>query len=228
MATNKSSFDFKTTLKDSFDAMKAIFVKPASKGAEKLSKFDDLKSAGVLAAFIVIISTIINLLTTMASAIVTRTYSLTSGAIKTKIDWGNLNNVDYFKAIWQGLLYGAIAIAAIAGIIYIVALVMKKTTNYAKLLSIVAVSYVPALVVSLIGAIVSTFAPEVGLIITTAGTIYSGAIIISSVNKEVSLDGDKNIYFHSIVIVIIYIIAYIVLTNILKTSLLGGLSSFGL
>lgn len=222
-ATKTSGFDFMAELKNSFDTIKAVSAKPASKGADKLSNYKDITSAGFLAIFVVVIYAIINLLTTMVGAIVVKTISFTRG-VETKVDWGNLNNVDYLKTIGQGLLYGAIGLLIITAVIYLVALVMKKTTNFAKILSIIASGIIPMVVAGLIGTIVSTVSSEIGTFISAAGLFYSGAIMISSVNKETAFEGDKKIYFHTISLLVILIVTYLILVNILKSSLLSAYS----
>jgi len=48
------------------------------------------------------------------------------------------------------------------------------------------------------------------------------AYIINAVSKEIVLEGDKKIFFHIVSIVVMFIVAYFILTNIAKDSAAGA------
>ena len=222
-APKASGFDFGGCFKGSLDVVKGTFVKPASEGASKLDKFKDAKFTGFFVVFAILIETVITLITAIFSTVVTKSYNLFSGETKTSINWGNLEHFDFWKTLGNGLLYGAIIIAVVAVIAYVVALVMKKSPNFLKLAGIVAAGIIPYFACCLLGAILGLLSTDLNMIVTIIGLVYSGTLVISGIDKEVAAEGDKKVYFHALSISIVVILLYYISINILKSSIFGGL-----
>ncbi len=221
-------FDFGATLKNICGITKKVAIKPAS-NAKEVDAFKDAKTSLIAAGLIVIVSTIINVLNAMISSIFVKSCSLLGLKCETKIDFGQLGNVNYLQAIGYGLLFAAGAIVLMAGVSYIIALIMKKQVNFVKLLGIVAVAIVPYMILSIVITLLGNIWTDGTIILSVATCAYTGALLISLIDREVALEGDKKIFYHFITITVTFIVTYFIVTVILKDLfaglLLGGLSS---
>ena len=113
------SFDFQSTLKNTFKTLTNVFKHPATKAIEDVKKFDDPKTVGIFAGFSIAIYLIISILASIIQTIFTRKYeySFTNSGLKTKANFENLKNFDFLKVLGDNFV-------AIVGVIFIVSIVV--------------------------------------------------------------------------------------------------------
>ena len=202
------SFDFQSTLKNTFKTLTNVFKHPATKAIEDVKKFDDPKTVGIFAGFSIAIYLIISILASIIQTIFTRKYeySFTNSGLKTKANFENLKNFDFLKVLGDNFvaIVGVIFIVSI--VVYVLALVFKKQPNFSRLISITTIGYAPLIAGGLLAIILNYF---------------SVPLAIAANNKEIKLEGDKLIFFHVAAITIFALVAYFISTQILKGILSG-------
>lgn len=192
------------------------FIKPYDtyKANENLLSF---KNSSILAFITVGVITIINLFSTMLSAVRHKNYFTD----KVTWNWENLGNVEYFKTIALSLLVYAGIIFAIAGLYYLGSLVIKKNAKFSNLVAATTTAMVPLVGCSLlISPILKLIYSPLATIATVVGFIYAFVALVELMNDAVTID-NKNIriYYHmvclSTVIIVGGYIAYKILVNML-------------
>lgn len=214
-STSKTnSFDFVSCIKDCLMFILAAAMKPLTAIKSKIEEYSDVKKCGILVGVVALGRMLINLLSNIISVVFVKQYNLFKGTTSLEVSFDNLGNLNYFDLIVKQFIGFIIVVAAVAGIYYIVSMIMKKNTNYFKLAAITAVSFVPLFVAGLLAVILSYIWVELGVFIVFAALVYSVITFVYSINQEVKFD-DKNfmIYFQTICFTIIFIVAYYVLKN---------------
>jgi hypothetical protein len=211
--------NIKSSLKDALETFKYVFTKPGTKALEKAENFKDAKVSGIFSGIAVVAYVIISLISAMISTVVVKSYF--TG--KTNVVFENLKNFDFLKNLGDNLLYTALAIAIVAAVVYVMGLIFKKQPNFMKLLGVVALGFAPAVCAAFVGNILAYFWSPLGMFATGAGLALMISFVVTAINKEIALEGDKKIFFHVATVTVIYVIAYLIVTNVLKTSILGGL-----
>lgn len=211
-----NSFDLMTTIMNCITFILAVALKPVNAFKSKVKDYSDFKSAGILVLFVALAKMIINLLGTMISVIFVKQRNFFSGETKFSVSFENLKNLDYFDLIVKNVFWAIVVIAAVAGIYYIVAMIMKKNVNYFRLVSITAVSFVPVFVAGFVSIIIAYIYAPLGAFLVFAAFIYSFLIFINAIDDEVEFkDADYKIYFHAICLTVMFIVAYYVLSNVI-------------
>lgn len=192
-----------------FSLMIEIILKPFTTFKEEINKFTNIKNSGFLSLFIAILATIINLIVVMINTIYVKSYSFSGSSSKIVLE--NLKNINYIEVIGKNfLIYFGITIG-IACVYYIGSLIIKKETNFAKLLGISALSIVPYFMASLVLApILSLIYAPLGMIITIVGGVYTIIIIYELMNQEIELESNMKYYFNLICLSIILSAIYFV------------------
>ena len=118
---------------------------------------------------------------------------------------------------------------AIAGVYYVASLIAKKSTNFMRLLTITAVSFVPTCVASyILVPIFSWIHFNFGMIFSIIGMVYSLIIFFTAIKDEITFDSaDKNVYFHLICVSVLLIIVYFIGYNMLVNSITGSMGGLG-
>lgn len=222
----KTDFDFKALLLSCLTFILSVILKPISSLKEKLKDYSDVKNAGILVILISFGRMIINLLGSMISTIFAKEVNFWSGESKVVVSFDRLKNLDYFDLIIKQLFGFIIVVAAIAGIYYIVSIVMKKTVDYFKLVTITAVSFIPFFIVSsLVCVIVSYIYTPISLFIGVASFVYSLLTFVIAMDNEIDFkDSNFKVYFHTICLTGIFIVSYYVLSN--SFSSIGSILNF--
>ena len=221
-----SSFDLKATIMGCLNLILAVVLKPVTALKSKIKDYADFKSAGILVLFVALAEMIINLLGTMISVIFVKKYNFFSGETKFEVSFEGLKDLDYFQLIVKDVFWILVIVAAIAGIYYIIAMIMKKNVNFFKLAAITAVSFVPVFAASFVGIIVAYIYAPLAAFLVVAAFIYSFLIFINAIDGEVDFkDVDFKIYFHTICLTVMFIIAYYVASNYIA-SMFGSASLF--
>lgn len=212
----KSSFDLMTTIMNCITFILAVALKPVNAMKSKIKDYSDFKSAGILVLFVSLAKMIINLLGTMISVIFVKQRNFFSGETKFEVSFENLKDLNYFDLIVKNVFWSIVVIAAVAGIYYIVAMIMKKNVNYFKMVAITSVSFVPVFVAGFVGIIVAYIYAPLSVFLIFASFIYSFLIFINAIDSEVEFkDADYKVYFHAICLTVIFIVAYYVLSNMI-------------
>ena len=212
----KSSFDLMTTIMNCITFILAVALKPVNAMKSKIKDYSDFKSAGILVLFVSLAQMIINLLGTMISVIFVKQRNFFSGETKFEVSFENLKDLNYFDLIVKNVFWSIVVIAAVAGIYYIVAMIMKKNVNYFKMVAITSVSFVPVFVAGFVGIIVAYIYAPLSVFLIFASFIYSFLIFINAIDSEVEFkDADYKVYFHAICLTVIFIVAYYVLSNMI-------------
>ena len=210
----KKSFDFMTTILNCLTFVMAVALKPVNGIKSRIKEFSDFKSAGILVLFVSVAKMIINLIGTMISTIFVKQRNYFSGETKLNVSFENLKNLNYFDLIIKNLIMSIIIVAAVAGIYYVVSMIMKKSSSYFRLVAITSVSFVPTVVASFVSIIIAYIYAPLSVFLVFAAFVYSFLIFVYAINNEVEFkDADYKIFFHTICLTVVFIVAYYVLSN---------------
>lgn len=213
--STSKDFDLVSSIMGCFMFILASLMKPVTAIKNKINDYSDVKTTGILVVVIAFCRMIVNLLGTMISTIfVKERVSFLSSDTKLKVSFEGLKNLDYFNLIVKQFIGFIIVVAAVAGIYYVVAVVMKKTVNYFKLAAIVTVSFVPMFIVSFISIIVAYIYAPLAAFLVFASLIYSLLTLVHCIDEEVKFD-DKSfrVYFQTICLTIVFIVVYYILSK---------------
>lgn len=216
--------DAKISFMGYFFMIIAIILKPFTSLKEELNKFNGFKNSAVLSLIVSGTATIINLLSTMWSAVRVKEFSWTTGNYTTSWVWDNLKNIKYVEVIGKNFLIYLGAIVAIALVYYLGSLIVKKQTNFSRLLGISALAVTPLLICSLIlSPLLSLIWAELAMPIIVIGAIYTIVIIYEGINSEILLEGNAKYYFNLVCLSILGIAAYYLCMKVFMSSITGGL-----
>lgn len=195
------------------NAIKGLFEvirKPQSAMKEELINFNNIKNAILLTVIVALIATIASLVQTMISVVRVEKYSLFEGTTTTWV-WENLKDIEYIKVIGQSFLIFAGIIVGIAAIYYIGGLIIKKQSNFGRMLGIAAVSIFPLyLCAYILSPLLSIIWEPLALIVTMMGSTYSLIIMYETINNEINLEGNEKYYFNLLCLSIILVAVYYV------------------
>lgn len=206
-----------------FSYMIAFVLKPFQTFKEERNKLENTKISLILSGIVVCIMTILNLITSMISAVYVKHTSWFSETTYSW-EWANLKNVNYIGLIFKNFLIYAIILVGIAGLFYIANLIVKKKLKFQESLSITASATLPMIFCCMVLATILGFiyAP-LAFIVSIIGVIYSFLIFHELINYCLELEGNKRIYVNTIcyglIICIIYIALMITISAISKTGL---------
>lgn len=209
---------------DYFFIILAVILKPFTAFKEELNKFNNLKNSAIMSLIVSGISTLIKLITTILNSIMVKSYNWSSGGYKTTWNWDNLKEIEYLKVVGKNFLIYLGIIVAIAVVYYIASLIVKKQTNFSKLLGISAIAVTPMLVCSLIiSPLLSLIISELAMPITIIGAVYTIVLIYEGMNNEVLIEGNLKYYFNLVCLSILGIAAYYLYIKIFTSSISGGI-----
>lgn len=202
----------------------AVILKPFTAFKEELNKFNSFKNSAIMSLIVSGVGTLINLITTMFNSVMVKSYDWSSGGYKTTWAWENLKEIKYLEVVGKNFLIYLGIIVAIAVVYYIASLIVKKETNFSRLLGISAIATVPMLVCSLVlSPLLSLIWAELAMPITLIGGIYTIVLVYEGMNNEVLAEGDAKYYFNLVCLSILGIAAYYLYMNLFMSSISGGL-----
>ncbi len=223
--STSKNFDFVSFITGCFMFILACLMKPVTAIKSKINEYSDVKTAGILVILVSLCRMIINLLGSMISVIFVKQRNFLKGTTSFSVSFDGLKNLDYFSLIVKQFIGFIIVVAVVAGVYYVVSCVMKKTVNYFKLVSIATVSFIPMFIAGFVSIIISYIYMPIGAFIVFASLVYSVVTFIRIINDEITFD-DKNVmvYFQTICLTVIFIIAYYALSNYISSAIgLGSL-----
>lgn len=202
----------------------SALTKPTSTFKEKLSGFSDFKKAWQLPLITTSLFTILSVVNTIIAKVYTPAHKSFFGKeVAASWNWKKLDKFDWLQTIFSQIIAYLVPVLAITAIYYIISLIFKKKSNYFRLLTIAAVSSIPAILTTFIlmplGTIVSL---NLGFIIMFAGFAYSSILVYEGFNQDIGYQNDQRIFANTIVTITIYALAIILFTSFLKQSLGGG------
>lgn len=202
----------------------SALTKPTSTFKEKLSGFSDFKKAWQLPLITTGLFTILSVVNTIIAKVYTPAHKSFFGKeVAASWNWKKLDKFDWLQTIFSQIIAYLVPVLAITAIYYIISLIFKKKSNYFRLLTIAAVSSIPAILTTFIlmplGTIVSL---NLGFIIMFAGFAYSSILVYEGFNQDIGYQNDQRIFANTIVTITIYALAIILFTSFLKQSLGGG------
>jgi len=181
-----------------------VFIKPFSIIKENSEMLCDIRNSGLLVGIVVVVVTILNLIKQMFNAVYQRSFNFWEGEYETEIDFSNLGDLEYFSIIGKNLLVWLAIIAIIAGVYFIASLILKKQTNFSKLLGISAISIVPFMAcLFIVSPILGIIHYLLSIIVIVAGFIYTFLILYEAMNKEVELYENKKGFVNLICLTVI-------------------------
>lgn len=214
----------KFDIKELFNLVIGTLTKPVSTLKNKVKLYDDVKTSLIIGGAVSLICTVITLIRTMISSVFVEEYV---GFFETKTVFRieKLLDVNYIGIIFRNIFMFAGIIAVCALVYYLASLILKKKTNYIRLVGITSVAMIPFYLVSvLIAPIIALVSGYFSVLISIIAFVYSITIMIYAYNKELQLDGDKIVYVNAICISILLVIVYIAVLIVLE-SLLGSVLS---
>lgn len=220
--SKNDGFDFGTVVLGCLMFILNVILKPVSTLKDKLESYSNIKTAGILVVLVSFGRMIINLFGNMISTIFTKEITnYWNGDTKLSINFENLKELDYLSLIFKEFFVFIVVVAALAGIYYIVAMIMKKNANYLKLVTIATVSFIPSIVIgSFVSIIVSYIYAPLATFLVCAAFIYSFLTFVNAMDDELDID-DSNlkVYFHTICLTVVIIVVYYVAVNEIDSSL---------
>ena len=192
-----------------FFIIMSVILKPFTAFKEELKKFDVFKNSMIMSLIVSGVSTLINLITTMLNAIIVKSYSWSSGKYTTTWVLENLKDLNYVEIIFKNFLIYLGVIFAIAVVYYLASLVVKKQTNFARLLGISSLVVTPVLICSLLLApILSLIWAELAMPVIIIGLIYTIILLYENMNNEILLEGNVKYYFNLVCLSILAVVIY--------------------
>ena len=175
-----------------------LILKPYDTFKKNEASFNNSKNSIILTVIVTLLATIATLISTIISSIRVPSYTVSKGYTY-KWDIAELKNVQFINIVFKNIIMFALIIGAIALVFYLGSLVIKKNTNFFKLLGISAGSMIPYILGSiLLSTIFSIIWAPLGTAIETISIIYTLIILYELINLELNLPIDQKIYFNLI------------------------------
>ncbi len=208
-----------------WNVIRTIILKPFTGLKEEIGKFNEIKDSAIFALIVSAVALVLSFIKSVISVV--RVKSLWGN--ETSWVWENIKELDFVKVFFVNFLVYAGIIAAIAGLYYLGSLIVKKKSNFSRLLAIATISIIPMYVCNLLlapilGMITSFFA----ISFTVIGLIYSLLLMVELMSNELELNGNVKFYFNLACISILLIVGIYVCINLLVSAInssLGGLTN---
>ena len=201
----------------------AIILKPFSSLKEELNKFNEIKNSAILSLIISGTATIINLITTMCSAVRVKSFDWSTGDYTTTLVWDNLKNLKYFEIIGKNFLIYLGIIVAIAAVYYLTSLVFKKQSNFSRMLAISALAVTPLFISYLIlSPLLSLIWAKLAFLVVIVGALYTLIIVYEGMNSEILVEDNNKYYLNLICLSVLGIAAYWLGMKLVVSSLVSG------
>ena len=232
-STDSNAKSTASTLKNKFDQASknrtvkfiiSAIKKPSSAFKEYIADYSDFKNTWQLPVFASIAYTIINLFNTVISKVYTAPHKTLFGQqVSASWNWKRLEKIDWFQTIGSSFISYLIPILFVAGVYYVVSLIFKKTSNFFRLLTIVAVATVPTMIVALvITPLISIISAQLGTILFMSGISYGSIMAYEALNEEIGYKGNERIFANLIFMVALYTVFVLLFNSLLKSSLGGS------
>ncbi len=227
-AKKAADSDFMKTILASLMFLVNILLKPIKTLKEKIKYYSEPKNGFILAGVVALATMIVRVVVSFVMALIQKQCTTSIFGKGSCLSFGEkLKAIDWMGITLKHLLIILISMFAVAGIYYVASLIAKKTANFMRLLTITAVSFVPACVAMyLLTPIFGWINVHFGVIVTIVGFVYSLVIFFSAIKDEFKFDNaDKAVYFNLICVSIILIIVYFIGVNVTASAINDSMGS---
>lgn len=194
--------------------IKSSIFTPIASIDENVATLKDPKTTFVFAGIISIVIMLTNLISTMFNTVFAKKYDFWTQKYKWDISFSNLDSLNYVDLIFKHLLQYALMILCIAGVLYLIVLILKKETSYIKSLGTVSIAIIPNIVLSFAASILGIIWNPLNLITSAAAVTYTILILsfaLKNLIKESSID--KLVFYSVILVAILKLLNYIIFTS---------------
>lgn len=138
-----------------------------------------------------------------------------------------LEDLELGKTFFKTLLTTVISIALIAGILFVIARMVKSPKDYIEMLSMSNSAYIVYLIGFLLNVLFSYIYTPIGIILVAGATIFAVIALASSFRESIEVeDSNKLVIYSSIVLTVVIAVLVIIAMNYLNSLVsLSGLSS---
>jgi len=194
----------------------AVLLRPVTTIWEQIHRFYDTKLSLVFAGIIAVSMMLANVFRTVLEVVMVKNYDIFRGKYTTTMTWANIDSIKWLDIILKNLIIYAIILGLIAGVYYLAGILLKRETDYRKILAIVSVSVVPLVLATFIlSPILGIALTDLGAIVSLIGITYTFVILINSISLELGLeDGNLKAYVHLLCLTVLFILAYFVIKYI--------------
>lgn len=204
-----------------------LLLKPFETYKSEEGKLSDVKYSLILTGVVAGAMMIINLLSAMISAVFVKTLDFSTFKYKTEFNISGLKDLNYVSLIVKNLLIYLCIIAAIAVVYYLASLVVKKSINFMKTLSISARSLIPYVIVGMvISPILGKIWAPLSIVTAIASIVYSIILFVLFISDNIHFEKkDLCAYFHLACMTILGTAGYYVCIKLLTsgiTNQIGG------
>lgn len=199
-----------------------ILLKPIKTLKEKLEFYSKPENSFILAGVVAIVTMVVRVVVSFIMALIQKQCTTSIFGKSNCLSIGEkLKNIDWMGITLKHLLIILISMFVVAGIYYVASLIAKKSVNFMRLLTITAVSFVPACAaIYLLTPIFGWLNVHLGVIVTIVGFVYSLVIFFNAIKDEFKFrNADQSVYFNLICVSVILIIVYFVGVNIATDTL---------
>lgn len=213
-------------MKKIFTTFLNIFLKPVSTTNNEVQNAT-LKFGFIHAAVITAVFSICNFISTVISQIFVKRYDYSVGKRVTKLAFDNINFLELIGSLFGTAILVFGFIAAFAGIMLLIAKLLKAKTTFAKTLKISTFALTPYMVAKLFSLIFAWFSP-IGATLTAIAKVYFVFIALLSFVKMIDEQNEDKLALCYIILIGAFTLIISVGSFIL--SLIGSniLSSIGL
>lgn len=205
----------------------AVLLKPMECFKEEENKLSNTKTALIFSVIVAVIMMLVNLLKTMVSAVLTKSLDYSTFKYKTSFEFSNLKDLDYLSLIGKNFIIYLSIIFAVALVYYLGTLIIKKNSNFMKMLSTAATSILPYIVLGMIiSPLLGKIWTPLGVVANVGGIVYSLLIFFNLINKDLTFtNSDNRIYFNLSCLSILGVAGYYVYIKLLTSGITDQLSN---
>ena len=213
----------------------------------KRAQEKNIKKEAIIAGIIAVVIALVTILTTYMGAIklVNKTFKSLDDYNDNLYSWEEevtksefkklkkeakedaLEDLELGGAFFKSLLTTVISIALIAGILFVIARMVKSPKDYMEMLSMSNSAFIIYFIGFLLNTIFSYIYTPIGIILLATSTIFAIIALATSFRESIEVeDSDKLVMYSSIVLAVVVAVLVIIAMNYLKSlTALSGLSA---
>lgn len=218
----------KNILKDKFNLLKNILLKPVSTMEEHQEKLSDKKESLIFSGIIAGLMLVVTLIQTLISSCFVESYDFKTFKPVTEFSIEGIKNVKWLSEIFNNALVIILWMGAIALIYYLATIIIKKDGNFFKNLNNTAASFLPIIIgAGIVSPILGLINSYLTIIVVIATGVYSILVLLELMNNQIKFKTkDGKIYFNFITLSLIAGGIYYLLTLTITNAINSNISSF--
>lgn len=200
-----------------------VLLKPIT--TIKNSNNFDTKGSIIFTAIITLGITLLNVIKTILTSIIVRSYDWSAGKESISFTLDNLKDIPWIQLIFRNFAIYLVVIAAIALVYFIASSIIKKQADFNRLLTIATFSVIPFALASLVVApLLAIVYLPLKIVVMIIGGIYSALILVDSMSEELTLKEDDNkIYINAACLSVLGIMIYYIFIKFFVVTTINGL-----